>query len=154
MGRSNYVARGDYADQWYIDYDGYYTPGIDEQGEETEESFFDDDLMNEDISAIMAEIEKRFPSFRHCDKWGNYYEGRENHFLLENSMFYVGIADNGWSMAIFIQGKDEDISWNGLQGLAGKHFSNYAEGIKTVLLQMFGAIYTSHGGWTSTKLTA
>lgn len=154
MGRGNYCARGDYADQWYLDYDGYYTTGIDVQGEETEEKFFDDSLMNDDISAIMAEIEKRFPSFRHCDKWGNYYEERENHFLLENSMFYVGIADNEWSMAIFIQGKDEDISWNGLEGLAGKHFANYAEGIKKILLNMFGSIYTSHGGWTSTKITA
>ena len=63
MGRGNYYARGDYADQWYLDYDNYYTPIYDEEnGEETDETFFDQELLDEDVSALMNEIEKRFPS--------------------------------------------------------------------------------------------
>lgn len=155
MGRGNYCARGDYANQWYLDYENYYTPIYDmETDEETDETFFDEDLLNEDVSMLIQEIEKRFPSFRHCDKWGNYYEGRENHFLLENEMFYIGVADNGWSIAIFIQGKDEDISYKGYEGLANKHFANYTKKLEKILLEMFGEVYTSHGGWTHTKITA
>lgn len=155
MGRGNYCARGDYAEQWYLDYEDYYTPMYDpETDEETEETFFDRDLLDEDVFMLMQAIEKRFPSFRHCDKWGNYYEGRENHFLLENEMFYIGIADNEWSAAIFIQGKDEDISWNGYEGLATKHFNNYVEKLERIMLDTFGTVYKRNGAWMSTKLTA
>lgn len=153
MGRGNYCARGNYAGQWYLDYDNYYSPMYDaETDEETEETFFDQDLLDEDVSMLMQEIEDRFPSFRHCDKWGNYYEGRENHFLLENEMFYIGIADNEWSASIFIQGKDEDISWHGYEGLAGKHFDNYTKQIEKILLDMFGDVYKRNGAWMSSKI--
>lgn len=153
MGRGNYCARGDYADQWYLDYDNYYTPMYDaETGEETEETFFDQDLLDEDISVLMQAVEKRFPSFYPCDKWGSYYEGSENHFLLENEMFYVGVADNEWSAAIFIQGKDDEISYKGIDGLAGKHFANYAENLEKILLDMFGAVYRRNGAWMSSKI--
>lgn len=153
MGRGNYCARGDYAEQWYIDYDNYYCNVYDEENdEESEETFFDRDLLDEDVSMLMQEIEKRFPSFCQCDKWGNYYEGRENHFLLENSMFYIGIADNEWSAAIFIQGKDEAISWNGYEGLATKHFDNYVKQLEKILLDTFGSVYVRNGAWMSSKL--
>ena len=149
MGRGNYCARGDYADQWYLDYDNYYTPIYDEENdEETGETFFDQDMLDDDISMIMQEIEKRFPSFRECNKWTD----RESHAMLENEMFYIGIADNEWSAAIFIQGKDEDISWNGYEGLASKHFSNYVEKLEKILLEMFGSVYIRNGAWMSNKI--
>lgn len=60
MGRGNYCARGDYAEQWYLDYEDYYTPMYDpETDEETEETFFDQDLLDEDVSMLMQEIGRR-----------------------------------------------------------------------------------------------
>lgn len=82
MGRGNYYASGDYAAQWYVDYE----PDI------LEEAF--------------QEIEERFPSFHKQDKWIR----RDSHILLENNLFCVGIADNESTIAIFLSSKDNGIA--------------------------------------------
>lgn len=78
MGRGNYYASGDYAAQWYVEYE----PDI--------------------LEDAFREIEERFPSFHKQDRWFR----RDSHILLENDLFCVGIADNESTIAIFLSSKD------------------------------------------------
>lgn len=82
MGRGNYYASGDYAAQWYVEYE----PNI------LEEAF--------------REIEERFPSFHKQDKWIR----RDSHVLLANNLFYIGIADNEHMIAVFLSSKDDGVT--------------------------------------------
>mgnify|MGYP000962420674 CR=1 FL=1 len=82
MGRGNYYASGNYAAQWYVEYD----PDI--------------------LEDAFREIEERFPSFHKQDKWLR----RDSHILLANNVFYVGIADNEHNVAVFLSSKDNRVA--------------------------------------------
>lgn len=150
MGRGNFCARGDMAEQWYIDYDNYHYYYCDENGDETSEEYFDQDLLDEDIQYIMDEIRSKFPSFRQVDSWDHYC--REQHYLLENQLFRIGVADNEWSVAFFIVENEEKISWNCWEGIAEKHYTEYMHGIEKILLGAFSEVYKRNGAWMSSKI--
>lgn len=120
MGRGNYYASGNYAAQWYVDYES--------------------DVLEE----VFHKIEERFPSFHKQDKWIR----RDSHVLLANNLFYVGIADNEWSVAIFLSSKDNRVA----DCLAARHFDTYEEGILNILLSFFGKVYVPTSSWTSRKI--
>lgn len=82
MGRGNYYASGDYAAQWYVEYE----PDI--------------------LEEVFQKIEERFASFHKQDKWFR----RDSHILLANNIFYVGIADNEHNIAVFLSSKDNGIA--------------------------------------------
>lgn len=82
MGRGNYYASGNYAAQWYVEYE----PDI------LEEAF--------------REIKERFASFHKQDKRFR----RDSHILLANDIFCVGIADNEHAVAVFLSSKDNGIT--------------------------------------------
>lgn len=117
MGRGNYYASGDYAAQWYV---------------ECEPDILED---------VFREIEERFPSFRKQDKWIR----RDSHVLLANNIFYIGIADNEWTVAVFLSSKDNAVA----DSLAARHFNTYEEGILNILLSLFGKVYVPTSSWTS-----
>ena len=151
MGRENFCANGNLSDQWYIDNEWYEEPELDENGEETGETWIDYEYMIEDVEEnILKAIEKRFPSFRKVSKTVDHYWGKC--YKLENELFSIGIADNEWSLAIFIEENEENVSWNGYQGLAEKHFQKYREGIEKILLDSYGSIYKRNTAWTSYKI--
>ena len=151
MGRGNFCASGKNSDQWYIDNEWYEETEIDENGEETGETWIDYDFQIEDVEEnILKAIEKRFPSFRKTSKTIDHYWGKR--YRLENELFSIGIADNEWSLAIFIEENEENVSWNGYQGLAEKHFQRYKEGIEKILLESYGSIYKRGTAWTSRKV--
>ena len=153
MGRGNFCANGKLSNQWYIDNEWYEEHELDENGEETDKTFIDYEYMLEDVEEnILKAIVKRFPSFAPVDKWGNKYQGREKHYKLKNELFSIGIADNEWSLAIFIEENEEKVSWNGYQGLAEKHFQQYREGIEKILLDSYGTIYKRGTAWTNCKV--
>lgn len=122
MGRGNYYASGDHAAQWYVDYE----PDI--------------------LEDAFREIEERFASFYKQDKWFR----RDSHILLENDLFYVGIADNESTIAVFLSSKDNDIT----DGLVARHFGAYEKGILDILLSFFGEVYVPTSSWTSQKMQA
>lgn len=82
MGRGNYYASGDYAAQWYVEYEP--------------------DILDE----VFRKIEERFASFHKQDKWLR----RDSHILLANNIFYVGIADNEHNVAVFLSSKDDRVA--------------------------------------------
>ena len=120
MGRGNYYASGDYAAQWYVDYE----PDI--------------------LEEVFHKIEERFASFRKQDKWIR----RDSHVLLANNIFYIGIADNEWTVAVFLSSKDNAVA----DSLAARHFNTYEEGILNILLSLFGKVYVPTSSWTSRKI--
>lgn len=122
MGRGNYYALGDYAAQWYVEYE----PDI--------------------LEDAFQEIEERFASFHKQDKWFR----RDSHILLENDLFYVGIADNESTIAVFLSSKGNGTT----DGLAARHFGAYEKGILDILLSFFGEVYVPTSSWTSQKMQA
>lgn len=82
MGRGNYYASGNYAAQWYVEYE----PDI--------------------LEEVFRKIEERFASFHKQDKWLR----RDSHILLANNIFYVGVADNEHNVAVFLSSKDNRVA--------------------------------------------
>lgn len=120
MGRGNYYASGNYAAQWYVDYE----PDI--------------------LEEVFHKIEERFASFHRQDKWLR----RDSHILLANNVFYVGIADNEYNVAIFLSSKDNRVA----DCLAARHFETYKKGIINILLSFFDEVYVPTSSWTSQKI--
>ena len=82
MGRGNYYASGNYAAQWYVEYE----PDI--------------------LEEVFRKIEERFASFHKQDKWLR----RDSHILLANNIFYVGVADNEHNVAVFLSSNDNRVA--------------------------------------------
>lgn len=136
MGRGNFCASGDLAMQWYIDYDQFTS----EDGEYDE--LFQHEMVNYEM---VNQIMKRYPSFWKTNTWIR----RDAQALLENRLFYIGIADNENTLAVFISSKDEF----GTGRMAIRHFEGYKNGIQKILLELFGEIYVRTSAWTSGRIT-
>ena len=131
MGRGNYYASGDYAAQWYVNY---------------EHDIPEDEFISELVKKeVMYQIATRYPSFWETDIWIR----RDSRALLENQLFYVGIADNENNIAVFLSSKDE----GGVEGLTARHFAAYRKGVLDILLDLFGEVYLPTGSWTSRKIS-
>lgn len=127
MGRGNYLANGgNYSYQWYVDND-----------------VWDWDFDAENLRAMLA---KRYKSFGACDKWID----RESHAFAQNRLFYVGIADNESSVAIFISPRDDGF----VRGDQRRHFHTYRDAIEQILVGQFGAqnVRIRTSAWTSVSL--
>ena len=137
MGRGNFCPCGKLTYQWYINNDLY----------EIDDYEYDFDTMMEDVNYAFSEIEKKFPSFHSCKRYLDHYWGQE--CLLENNLFEIGIADNQYSLAVWIKEKD---LWPESYPLAEKHFENYKNQIQEILLNIFGTISLRNGPWMSTEI--
>ncbi|XZH79275.1 hypothetical protein ACSW8S_15490 (plasmid) [Clostridium perfringens] len=145
MGRGNSCVYGDYEGLYYIDWDNFlYEPeendGLMNDWECQREQFDDSmDIFKEDF------IDK-FKSFTDCDKWISKTEKA----ILENSLFYIAIEDNDWSIAIKLMQKEQDCYCEGnLANLQKRHFENYLNGIRDVLFNQFNELGVYDGPWTS-----
>ena len=155
MGRGNVCVFRDYEGLYYVDrgYIDFYVPidGEADDGkffEEMEHNDFADYEYDEFLSRIYYEdfiydfiyyFTKKFKSF---SKTGNDYGT-----IMENELFEIEIEDNQWSYAVKLIQK-EDCYDNHLEGLQKKHYENYLEGIKNILLEMFPSIGCYGGAWT------
>lgn len=158
MGRSNVCVFGDYEGLYYVDrdyLDYYIAKEADEYGEyegkmqyEIDYNEFEDYEYDNFISQINFEefvqefvnlMEKKFNSFTSTgDTFGT---------IMENSLFEIQIEDNEWSYAVELIQKDND--WDdSLRGLQKRHYQNYLNGMKDVLLYMFPEIGCYGGAWT------
>lgn len=162
MGRGNVCTHGDfeglyYADRSYLD---FYVPIYAEADEgkyleEMEMNDFDNFEYDEFISRANYEdfigefislFKKRFKSFSST--------GKEYGTILENELFEIEIEDNEWSYAVKLIQKEQSYYQSGnFEGLQSKHYKNYLEGIKTVLLEIFPSIGCYSGAWTSGRIT-
>jgi hypothetical protein len=155
MGRANVCVFGDYEGLYYVDR-GYLDFFIPVDGEADDGKFQNDmeynDFANYEYDEFLSRVyyedfindfiylfNKKFKSFSKT--------GEEYGAILENELFQIEIEDNQWSYAVKLIQKE---CWydNHLQGLQKKHYENYLEGIKNILLEMFPSIGCYGGAWT------
>lgn len=163
MGRGNVCVFGEYEGLYYVDrgyIDCYIAKEADEYGEYEEKMYCDMDLNDfadydydeflsriyyEDfISEFISIMEKKFKSFVST--------GKDFGTIMENNLFEIEIEDNQWSYAVKLIQKE---CWydNHLEGLQKKHYENYLNGIKTILLKLFPSIGCYRGAWTHGTIT-
>lgn len=164
MGRGNVCVFGVYEGLYYVDrdyIDCYTATEIDENGEyETKmqcdmeypkdyESFVYDEMLSsiyydDFLQEFTSMMEKKFNSF--------VATGKDYGTVMENSLFEIEIEDNEWSYAVKLIQKEDDYD-NHLEGLQKKHYQNYLNGIKNILLDMFPSIGCYGGAWTHGVIT-
>lgn len=160
MGRGNVCTFGKYEGLYYADRDylDFYVPidGEADEGkylEEMEHNDFSDYEYDEFISrANYEDFISEFISL-FCLKFKSFSAtGKDYGVILENNLFEIEVEDNQWSYAVKLIQKEYDYD-NHLEGLQKKHHTNYLEGIKNVLLEIFPSIGSYGGAWTSGRIT-
>ena len=156
MGSGNAYVGGEYEGLYYLDWDAFKCPIIDEDGNETDYRDYDMERLNfemflgEEFIPRMIEL---FPSLTKLDKWLKSYTRREQKAILENELFYIAIEDNEWSLAFeLIQKEDEYYDTYSKVGLQKRHYERYLEGIKDVLKSYSDLVYVRTSAWTSEKV--
>ena len=163
MGRANVCVFGDYEGLYYVDrgyIDVYTAKDMNEDGEYEEKMYIDldlDDFGDYDYDEFLSQIyyedfiqeftammENKFKSFTSTGK--NYGT------VMENNLFEIEIEDNQWSYAVKLIQKE---CWydNHLEGLQKKHYENYLDGMKNILLELFPSIGCYGGAWTHGTIT-
>ena len=158
MGRGNTCVFGKYEGLYYVDrnyLDCYIAKEMNDDGEYEEKMLGDismEEFPNFDYDYALSEMyyedfleefiykmENKFKSFAHT--------GKDYGTVMENNLFEIEIEDNEWSYAVKLIQKEDD--WdNHLEGLQKKHYENYLDGIKNILLEMFPSIGCYGGAWT------
>ena len=158
MGRGNTCVFGKYEGLYYVDrdyIDCYVAKEMNEDGEYEEKMLGDlsmgdfgdydydyalSEMYYEDfVYEFISMMEKKFKSF---GTTGNNYG-----VVMENNLFEIEIEDNEWSYAVKLIQKEDDYD-NHLEGLQKKHYKNYLNGIKVILLELFPSIGCYGGAWT------
>mgnify|MGYP001297545612 CR=1 FL=1 len=144
MGKGNVCVRGEYEGLYYIDLSNFTDKYINEDGEEV----INYDLQHEDIEnsleQFISDFTARFKSFYPCDKWIS----RTERAILENSLFYIVIEDNEWSIAVKLIQKEEDCASYNMTNLQAGLYRKYLEGIKNCLFNQFEELGVYGGAWT------
>lgn len=163
MGRGNTCVFGKYEGLYYVDrdyLDCYIAKEMNDDGEYEEKMLGDismEEFPNFDYDYSLSEMyygdfleefidcmENKFKSFIRT--------GKDYGTIMENNLFEIEIEDNEWSYAVKLIQKEDD--WdNHLEGLQKKHYKNYLDGIKNILLDMFPSIGCYGGAWTSGTIT-
>lgn len=159
MGRGNICTFGEYEGIWYVDrdyLDCYISKYADEHGEcELKmlhdmklsdfadfdyEEFVSEENYRDFLYEFKNQMEEKFPNFVSTgDEFGT---------ALENNLFEIQIKDNEWSYAVCLIQKEDDYYGNSLSGLQKRHYQNYLNGMKDVLLGMFPEIGFYTSPWT------
>lgn len=58
------------------------------------------------VENITETLKSLFPSLTDCDRWGSYYDGNENHIVLENNFTEVAIAEYCGLVSVSIRATD------------------------------------------------
>lgn len=159
MGKGNVCVSGPYEGLFYIDND--YTTVL-RREDDCEDTILQKNLSAKEVSSgdwlfddegssnetedvlecFMENFTRRYPSFERVkkDKW----LGRNIRVILESELFYIGVEDNDWSMAVELLQKDD----SNKAGLQKMHYSAYLDGMKAALLERLPSIGTYAGPWT------
>ena len=167
MGRGNVCVNGKYEGLYYIDRDhtDVYRRNDLMSDDEYEtrlmgdlncaEISSGDWLWDEEGSAVDLDdvlecfkdsFTEMFSSFKRVkpQKWID----RSTMAILENKLFYIGVEDNQWSVAIELLQKDDPYD-DHLMGLQKRHYQRYLDGMKKALLERLPSIGCYGGAWTS-----
>lgn len=162
MGKGNVCVHGEYEGLYYVDrdyIDCYVANEPDENGEYEEKMLCDmsmEDFQNFEYDYVLSGLyydsfiqdftsmmENKFKSFETT--------GKDFGIVMENNLFEIEIDDNEWSYAVKLIQKES--YYDNLEGLQKKHYENYLEGIKTILLELFPSIGCYGGAWTHGTIT-
>lgn len=164
MGKGNTCVFGKYEGLYYVDrdyIDCYISKVADENGEyinklqydmnypEDYNNFDYDDILssiyyNDFIQEFTSMMENKFKSFVST--------GNDFGTIMENNLFEIEVEDNEWSYAVKLIQKEDNYD-NHLEGLQKKHYENYLNGIKNILLELFPSIGCYGGAWTHGTIT-
>lgn len=163
MGRGNVCVFGDYEGLYYADrdyLDCYIAKEADDYGEYEERMLGDmsmADFNDFDYDDVLSQM--YYDDFVYefinmfCKKFKSFSKtGKDYGVILENNLFEIEIEDNEWSYAVKLIQKE---CWydNHLDGLQKKHYKNYLNGMKNILLELFPSIGCYCGAWTSGTIT-
>lgn len=163
MGAGNACVFGKYEGLYYVDrdyLDCYTANEADENGDFEQKMLGDmsmEDFQNFEYDHIMSGI--YYDDFVREFKilMGNKFNsfvstGDDYGTIMENDLFEIVVEDNEWSYAVKLVQKEDDYD-NHLDGLQKKHYQNYLEGIKNILLEVFPSIGCYDGAWTHGTIT-
>lgn len=80
-----------------------------------------------ELAPFLHALRARFKSFGPCDKWLD----RESHALLQNRLFFVGVAGN----AVFLVPRPDSF----VAAEQHRHYPRYCAVIEQILIDQFGA---------------
>ena len=149
MGRGNVCVFGEYEGLYYIDWDNFSSEFEDEYGNVIQDYDLQREEWEDSLEQFISDFTKRFKSFSRCDEW----IGNSEKAILENSLFYITIEDNEWSIAIKLIQKEQGYYDNGnIENLQAKHYKNYLDGMKDCLFNQFEELGIYGGPWTSGRI--
>lgn len=167
MGRGNVCVTGKYEGLYYIDrdYTDVYRRSDDEFETRLREKLSYDELTGGDwlydeweseeeygdvLDCFVESFTRMFQVFKRVDK--DKWLDRSIRVILESKLFYVGVEDNEWSVAVKLLQRDDPYD-NHLEGLQKRHYQQYLGGMKKALLERLPSIGTYTGPWTSGTIT-
>ena len=149
MGRGNVCVFGEYEGLYYIDWDNFSSEFEDEYGNVIQDYDFQREEWENSLEQFISDFTQRFKSFSECDEW----IGNSEKAILENSLFYITIEDNEWSIAIKLIQKEQGYYDSGnIENLQVKHYKNYLDGMRDCLFNQFEELGTYGGPWTSGRI--
>ena len=103
----------------------------------------------EALSQFIFDLTKKYPSFSTCEEWLSNTEKA----VLENSLFYITVEDNEWSMAIKLVQKEQSYYSKGnIVNLQAGLYMKYLNGIRDCLFNQFDELGTYEGAWTNGRI--
>ena len=165
MGKGNVVVIEQPGTQFYVDNEDFHTytrdgydPTLlrDIDLSEIEAWTYDQGLTQDEWDDLLdnfkTELVSHIPSFTECPDgtWLPDNSGRlGRQAILENTLFYVAIEDNEWSMAVELIPKEDVYDEYGLNGLQIGHFDTVKRWIQDSLLDYLPKIHIRNGPWMS-----
>lgn len=148
MGKGNACVHGDYEGLYYVAWSNFSSEYEDGDGNIQVDYDFQREEWEMSLEMFVEDFTKRFKSFTACEE--NKWISRNERAVMENSLFYIAVEDNEWSMAIKLLQKDQDYYSRGnIENLQKGLYDKYLEGMKQCLFNQFDEIGTYGGAWTS-----
>ena len=98
------------------------------------------------LSCFMEDFLQMFLSFRRVEP--EQWISRSQRVILENTLFYICLEDNQWSLAVELIQKDPP--WGrSYEALQARHYRQYLLGMQTCLLNRLPSIGIYTGPWIS-----
>lgn len=149
MGRGNSCVFGKYEGLYYVDWNNFSNEYEDGDGN----IIVDEDMRVEEweeaLSQFIFDLTKKYPSFSTCEEWLSNTEKA----VLENSLFYITVEDNEWSMAVKLVQKEQSYYSKGnIVNLQAGLYMKYLNGIRDCLFNQFDELGTYEGAWTSGRI--
>jgi len=149
MGRGNACVFGKYEGLYYVDWSNFSSEFEDEHGNVIQDYDLQWEEWEDSLEQFISDFTKRFKSFSRCDEWISDSEKA----VLENSLFYIAVEDNEWSIAIKLIQKEQGYHFSGnIENLQVKHYKNYLDGMRDCLFNQFKELGTYGGPWTSGRI--